>query len=202
LPTGRSCATRRRASGGSELAARNVRGVAAVSGGAGAAVCGLCAVRGGRAVSVAHRAALCLANPFAGIKVKGASRSAAIDVSHVFSEHEWALIRPVADGLEWTGGWTEEGAQRLRFVLDFWYATGLRPSEIVAAVLGHIEDDARHDPWLNVLGKGSKRGKVVLPLLARGALDRYLAQRELPVTPRSGNRAPRWCPRSQRRGPG
>jgi site-specific recombinase XerD len=123
-----------------------------------------------------------LANPFAGIKVKGASRSAAIDVSHVFSEHEWALIRPVADGLEWTGGWTEEGAQRLRFVLDFWYATGLRPSEIVAAVLGHIEDDARHDPWLNVLGKGSKRGKVVLPLLARGALDRYLAQRELPVT--------------------
>jgi site-specific recombinase XerD len=123
-----------------------------------------------------------LANPFAGIKVKGASRRSAIDVSRVFSEHEWALIRPVADGLEWTGGWTEEGAQRLRFVLDFWYATGLRPSEMVAAVLGHIQDDARHDPWLNVLGKGSKHGKVVLPLLARGALDRYLAQRGLPVT--------------------
>lgn len=25
--------------------------------------------------------------------------------------------------LEWISGWSEEGAQRLRFVLDFWYAT-------------------------------------------------------------------------------
>jgi site-specific recombinase XerD len=123
-----------------------------------------------------------LANPFAGIKVKGASRSSAIDVSHVFSEHEWALVRPVADGIEWTGGWAEEGAQRLRFVLDFWYATGLRPSEMVAALLGHIKDDTHGDVWLHVLGKGSKQGKVALPFLARGALDRYLAHRGLPVT--------------------
>lgn len=123
-----------------------------------------------------------LANPFAGIKVKGASRSSAIDVSHVFSEHEWALVRPLADGIEWTGGWTEEGAQRLRFVLDFWYATGLRPSEMVAALLGHIKDDAYGDVWLHVLGKGGKQGKVALPFLARGALDRYLAHRGLPVT--------------------
>jgi site-specific recombinase XerD len=103
-------------------------------------------------------------------------------VSLVFSEHEWALIRPVADGIEWTGGWSEEGAQRLRFVLDFWYATGLRPSEIVAALLGHIKDDTHGDVWLHVLGKGSKQGKVALPFLARGALDRYLAHRGLPVT--------------------
>jgi site-specific recombinase XerD len=123
-----------------------------------------------------------LANPFAGVKVKGASRSSAIDMSHVFSEHEWALVRPVADGIEWTGGWTEEGAQRLRFVLDFWYATGLRPSEMVAALLGHIKDDTHGDVWLHVLGKGSKQGKVALPFLARGALDRYLAHRGLPVT--------------------
>jgi site-specific recombinase XerD len=123
-----------------------------------------------------------LANPFAGIKVKGTARASALDASHAFSEHEWALIRPVADGIEWTGGWTEEGAQRLRFVLDFWYATGLRPSEMVAAILGHIKDDTHGDVWLHVLGKGSKQGKVALPLLARGALDWYLAYRGLPVT--------------------
>ena len=70
-------------------------------------------------------------------------------------------------------------------MLDFWYATGLRPSEMVDAPLGSIEHDAQGDDWLNVVGKGSKHGKVALPLLARGALDRYLAQRKLPVT-RSG----------------
>jgi site-specific recombinase XerD len=123
-----------------------------------------------------------LANPFAGIKVKGTSRSSAIDVSHVFTEHEWALIRPIADDIEWTGGWSEKGAQRLRFVLGFWYATGLRPSEMIAARLGHIEDDAHEEVWLHVFGMGSKQGNVALPLLARGALDRYLAQRGLPVT--------------------
>ena len=131
-----------------------------------------------------------LANPFAGVKVKGTSRGAAFDGSRVFTEHEWTLIRSTADGVEWIGGWSEEGAQRLRFVLDFWYATGLRPSEMVDARLGAIEHDAQDDVWLNVVGKGSKYGKVVLPLLARGALDRYLAQRRLPVT-RS-----RWNPKT------
>ena len=123
-----------------------------------------------------------LANPFAGVKVKGTSRGGALDASRVFTEHEWTLIRSTADGIEWIGGWSEEGAQRLRFVLDFWYATGLRPSEMVDARLGGIEHDAQGDDWLNVVGKGRKHGKVALPLLARGALDQYLAQRGLPVT--------------------
>lgn len=131
-----------------------------------------------------------LANPFAGIKVKGTQRGGAFDSSRVFTEHEWTLIRSSADGIEWLGGWSEEGAHRLRFVLDFWYATGLRPSEMVSARLGDIEQDAQNDLWLNVVGKGSKHGKVALPLLARGALDRYLAQRRLPVT-RS-----RWDPKT------
>ncbi|MDP9606094.1 UNVERIFIED_ORG: site-specific recombinase XerD [Variovorax paradoxus] len=129
-----------------------------------------------------------LANPFAGVKVKGAGQGGAFDGSRVFTEHEWSLIRSTADGIEWIGGWSQEGAQRLRFVLDFWYATGLRPSEMVDARLGSIEPDAQGDTWLNVVGKGNKRGKVALPLLARGALDQYLAQRGLPVTPS------RWSP--------
>ncbi len=40
-----------------------------------------------------------------------------------------------------------------------------------------------------MVGKGSKAGKVVLPGLARGVLDRHLAQRGLLVTPAKWNSA-------------
>ena len=123
-----------------------------------------------------------LANPFAGIKVRGAGRAAALDASHAFTEGEWALVRTIADGLEWSYGWEAPAAQRLRFVLDFGYATGLRASELVSAKLGDIEMDQQGDHWLNLVGKGSRAGKVALPPLARGALDRYLVERGLPVT--------------------
>jgi site-specific recombinase XerD len=79
-------------------------------------------------------------------------------------------------------------AQRLRFVIDFAYATGLRASELVGAMLGMIEVDAEGEHWLHLVGKASKAGKVALPPLARASLDRYLVQRRLPTTPR------RWEP--------
>jgi len=123
-----------------------------------------------------------LANPFAGIKVRGGGRTAALDTSHVFTEGEWALVRTIADGLEWSYGWEAPAAQRLRFVLDFGYATGLRASELVSSKLGDIETDRQGDHWLNLIGKGSRAGKVALPPLARGALDHYLVERGLPVT--------------------
>ena len=123
-----------------------------------------------------------LANPFSGVKVRGA-RPAGLDTGRVFSESEWKLLRTVADGLEWSYDWHAPAAQRLRFILDFAYATGLRASELVGARLRDIEADARGDHWLHVVGKGNKAARVVLPLLARGALDRYLVQRGLPVTP-------------------
>lgn len=63
---------------------------------------------------------------------------------------------------------------------------------MVAAVLGHIKDATHGDVWLHVIGKGSKQGKVALPLLARGELDRYLAYRSLPVTRELWNRALHW----------
>jgi site-specific recombinase XerC len=138
-----------------------------------------------------------LANPFAGIKVRGA-RQATLDTTRSFSEGEWNLVRTVADGLEWSYGWQVEAAQRLRFLIDFSYSTGLRAGELVHTTLGSIEVDAHGDHWLHVVGKGSKAGKVVLPGLARSALDRHLAQRghsrdASEVEPRhAAARQPRW----------
>ncbi|KWD84100.1 site-specific integrase [Burkholderia ubonensis] len=130
-----------------------------------------------------------LANPFAGVKIKSHVQRAGLDVSRGFTEGEWLLIRTLADGLEWSYGWSAPAAQRLRFMLDFGYATGLRASELVSATLGDIRRDEHGDHWLHVLGKGGKLGKVALPSLARTALDQYLVQRGLPVTPARWNPA-------------
>ncbi|XUW93808.1 site-specific integrase (plasmid) [Burkholderia sp. M6-3] len=124
-----------------------------------------------------------LSNPFAGVKVSGGTKSADLDASRAFTEGEWLLVRAIADGLEWSYGWSAPAAQRLRCLLDVGFATGLRASELVGARLGHIETDARGEHWLRVTGKGRKAGKVALPPLAWDALTRYLLARRLPVSP-------------------
>ena len=124
-----------------------------------------------------------LANPFAGIKVRGGARAADLDASRAFAEGEWLLVRTIANGLEWSYGWSSSAAERLRFLLDFGFATGLRASELVAATLGDIVTNARGEHWLNVAGKGGKTGKVALPPLAWQALTQYLLARQLPVSP-------------------
>jgi hypothetical protein len=129
-----------------------------------------------------------LANPFAGLKVRGAQRNGELDISRAFTAGEWELIRTIADGLEWSHGWAVPAAQRLRFLLDFGYATGLRAGELVSVTLGGIMTGTRGERWLHLTGKGAKAGKVVLPPLARVALDQYLMQRGLPVSPA------RWTP--------
>jgi site-specific recombinase XerD len=130
-----------------------------------------------------------LANPFAGVKVRGRTRVAPLDTSRGFTEGEWQIVRSLADGLEWSYGWEVTAAQRLRFVLDFAYATGLRAGELVNAALGDVLTDANGDHWLRLIGKGSRPGKVALPPLARHALEQSLLQRGLPVTPA------RWQPK-------
>lgn len=67
-------------------------------------------------------------------------------------------------------------------MLDFGYATGLRISELADAALRSIQVDAADDHWLHVVGKGGKPARVTLTPLARAALDRYLLERELPVS--------------------
>lgn len=124
-----------------------------------------------------------LANPFAGVKVRGGARAVALDASHAFTEGEWQLVRTLADGLEYADDWAVAAAQRLRFVLDLAYATGLRASELVSATLSQVETDARAEHWLRLVGKGHKTGKVALPPLAWQALARHLVERGLPVTP-------------------
>lgn len=131
-----------------------------------------------------------LANPFFGIKVRGHTLRPALDTTRGFTEGEWLLLRVIADGLESSYGWSEPAAQRLRFLLDFGYATGLRASELVGAVLANVRVDERGDHWLYLVGKGGKPGKVALPPLASTALDQYLVQRRLPVTPE------RWNPKT------
>jgi len=124
-----------------------------------------------------------LANPFSGMKVRGATASKPLDAQRMFSQGEWALVRVIADGLEWSYGWRKDAAQRARFLLDFCYATGLRASEFTGAVLGNIEINDREEAWLHLVGKGAKPGRVAVPPLARAALDQYLIQRGLPVSP-------------------
>ncbi|BAO94093.1 phage integrase family protein [Caballeronia insecticola] len=123
-----------------------------------------------------------LANPFSGVKVRGAARATAIDATRAFTESEWQLIRVIADGLEYSYGWSAPAAQRLRFLLDFGVATGLRAGELIGTTLRQIETDPSGLHWLRVTGKGAKVGKVALPPLAWNALTTYLVARQLPVS--------------------
>ncbi|RKR36194.1 phage integrase family protein [Paraburkholderia sp. BL17N1] len=129
-----------------------------------------------------------IGNPFAGLTVRGGQRATPFDTARVLTDSEWQAARSLADGLEWSYGWQLPAAQRLRFVLDFTYGTGLRAHELVSVTLGDLHTDAHGDSWLRVTGKGAKPGEVSLPPLVLEALEQYLLQRGLPVTRR------RWHP--------
>ncbi|SFU20959.1 Phage integrase protein [Paraburkholderia aspalathi] len=60
-----------------------------------------------------------LANPFAGIRVRGASSHGPFDTARSLTGHEWRTVRALADGLESTGwsGWTPTPALPARFQL-------------------------------------------------------------------------------------
>ncbi|AQH05890.1 integrase (plasmid) [Burkholderia sp. KK1] len=118
-----------------------------------------------------------LANPFAGLKVRGGEKMPVFDTSHAFSEGEWSIIVAIADGLEWSYGWKPAAAKRLRFLLDFSYGTGLRASELTRLTLDDIEEESLNERWIEVVGKGGKRGRVSLPPLSWDALVQYLVER-------------------------
>jgi site-specific recombinase XerD len=119
-------------------------------------------------------------NPFSGVTVRGTRPRAPFDTARALDDREWKTVRAFAGRLE-RHGWAVSAARRLRFVLDFGYATGLRASELVGAKLGDVERDQRGAWWLDVAGKGTKMGRVALPPLARQALRQYLKERRLPM---------------------
>jgi len=128
-----------------------------------------------------------LANPFAGVRVKAAGKKDASASGRSLSDDEWSLVRPIADSLE-DNGWKPAAGARLRFVLDFSYATGLRSGEIVKATLGAVTIDEDGNRWIAVLGKGHKAGSVSIPPQAALALDRYLAIRGISTSPKRWKR--------------
>lgn len=69
-------------------------------------------------------------NPLAGVTVRGTRQRAPFDAAHALDDRAWKTVRAFADRLERSHaghtGWPAPVAQRLRFVLDFGYATGLR----------------------------------------------------------------------------
>jgi site-specific recombinase XerD len=127
-----------------------------------------------------------LGNPFAGITAKasraatggaGASIHFSKPRDRAFSTPEWKLIRRWADRAERDFGWTNDAAARLRFILDFMVSTGLRVDELANVKLRELFSVKRTHRWVNVKGKGGKRGAVAIPPLAWDALKLELKRR-------------------------
>ncbi|MFM0470451.1 tyrosine-type recombinase/integrase [Paraburkholderia strydomiana] len=119
-----------------------------------------------------------VANPFAGVNA-GAVRSPGPRRVRSFGDAEWRFARQIANDLSTQHGWSVQAAQRLRFVLDFELATGLRATELVQARTGDIVFGDASDVWLRVTGKGRRAARVAMPPLAVRAVQTYLEQRGL-----------------------
>lgn len=112
---------------------------------------------------------------------KSASRPA---TERRFSREQWELIEDQLDHLPATSA-----NQRLRFALHFFYATGLRLSEAVAAKLDHLDwmsypgdkpGDEIVEGWeLTVRGKGETLRGVPVPFDLVDELSAYLVARGL-----------------------
>ncbi|SAL05246.1 phage integrase family protein [Caballeronia calidae] len=77
-----------------------------------------------------------LANPFAGLKVRRVGPRTHFDANRCLTQSQWEFARNIADQLELVHGWSAAAAQRMRFILDFAYGTGLRAHELVDSKLG------------------------------------------------------------------
>jgi len=101
----------------------------------------------------------------------------------VFSQAQWRYLTHHLDQLP-----RDAHSHRLRFVLPFAYATGLRLSELVDAKVGRLYTMPLRDSlgvrWmLKVRGKGGKWRAVPIPEGVLIALGEYLTRRGLPPDP-------------------
>lgn len=125
-------------------------------------------------------------NPWNGIALPKAS-GVRINKGRSFTQAQWAFIEQQMALLPDTSV-----NQRLRFALRFFYATGLRLAEGVAATVDHLNwvsypgapDEEPIEGWeLTVVGKGGKTRIVPVPLDVIGDLAKYLASRGLDPDP-------------------
>ena len=107
----------------------------------------------------------------------------AMEASHALSRAQMAYLVKHLDGLP-----AGEAPARLRFILLFAYATGMRRAELVDARFGRLYTmplkTAPGVRWmLKVLGKGGRWRAVPLPQAVMAALRDYLAARSLNADP-------------------
>jgi site-specific recombinase XerD len=127
-----------------------------------------------------------IGNPWNGVAApKAATR---IDHGRSFTQAQWHFIEQQLTRLPDTSA-----NHRLRFALHFFYATGLRLAEAVAATVDHLnwvsypadaDDDEPIEGWeLTVIGKGGKERVVPVPFAVIGELSKYLVARGLDPDP-------------------
>jgi site-specific recombinase XerD len=111
------------------------------------------------------------------IEVAGANPD--LEMTHALSRGQWDFIMGYLDQLP-----MDARSARLRFVLPFAYATGLRLAELVDARAGRLYSKPLRSGmgvrWmLKVLGKGQKWRTVPMPSTVMHALGRYFGSRGL-----------------------
>jgi integrase len=125
-------------------------------------------------------------NPFAGVNAKaskaakgenGVTNPFTQPRKRAFSVAEWKTIRRWVDRAERNLAWRTDAAARLRFILDFTLATGLRVDELAQLTLREFFSEKRTQHWVTVKGKGGKRAPVAIPPLAWNALKAELKRR-------------------------
>ncbi|MCX7896845.1 MAG: tyrosine-type recombinase/integrase, partial [Rhodocyclaceae bacterium] len=132
------------------------------------------------------RVQYCAFNPWDAVGKKLAPREdmpEEIELARVFSGAQWEYVCERLAHLP-----ENAHVHRLRFVLPFAYATGLRLSELVDAKIGRLYTMPLRNSlgvrWmLKVLGKGGKWRAVPIPDSVLDALREYLAYRGLAADP-------------------
>jgi site-specific recombinase XerD len=120
-------------------------------------------------------------NPWVGVTPRQALPSK-VQIGRSFTLKQWRYLKEYLAVLPETGA-----NRRLRLVMDFAYATGLRLSEIINARvrdLEKIEFDEGEIGWmLTVIGKGGKPREVPVPIEVIEDISVYLRQRGLHPDP-------------------
>lgn len=111
----------------------------------------------------------------------GDDRNGSLHESRAFTPETWAAILAglAAQASQATRPDQAASLHRIRFILSFVEATGLRSTELVESTLGAFRRHQGH--WcMQVHGKGARNRLIAVPTQAVTALDAYLAARQLP----------------------